>query len=76
MKEYKQIRADNPSDSKKGGVGIFYKEFLAVRPVEVKSLNECVIFEVSIKNKSGYVVSLYRSPSQIQDKFDIFFEKL
>ena len=79
MKEYKLIRADNPSGSKKGGVAIYYKEFLAVRPVEVKSLNECVIFEVSIKNKRGYVVSLYRSPSQTQDEFDNFltsFEKL
>ena len=36
MKGYKLIRADNPSDSKKGGVGIYYKEFLAIRPVEVK----------------------------------------
>ena len=79
MKEYKLIRVDNPSDSKKDGVAIYYKEFLAVRPVEVKSLNECVIFEVSIKNKREYVVSLYRSPSQTQDEFDNFltsFEKL
>ena len=79
MKRYKLKIADNPSDSKKGGVGIYYKEFLAVRPVEVKNLNECVIFEVSIKKKRGYVVSLYRSPSQTQDEFDIFlvsFEQL
>ena len=55
MKGYKLIRVDNPSDSEK---------FLGVRPVEVKNLNERVIFEVSIKNKRGYVVSLYRSPSQ------------
>ena len=46
MKGYKLITADNPSDSKKGGVGIYYKEFLAVRPVDVKNLNECVIIEV------------------------------
>ena len=79
MKGYKLIRADNPSDSKKADVGICYKEFLAVRPVEVKNLNECVIFEVSIKKKRGYVVSLYRSPSQTQDEFGIFlmsFEQL
>ena len=31
MKGYKLIKADNPNDSKKGGVGIYYKEFLAVR---------------------------------------------
>ena len=64
MKGYKLIRADNPGESKTGGVGIYYKEFLAVRPFEVKNLNECVIFEVSIRNKRGYEVSLYRSLSQ------------
>ena len=76
MKGYKLIRADNPrlksqSDRKKFGVDIYFKEFLAVRPVEVKNLNECLIFEVTIKNKRGYMVSLYRSPSQIQAEFDI-----
>ena len=78
MKGYKLIRADNPSDSKKGGMGIYYKEVLAVRPVDVKNLNECLIFAVSIENR-GYVVSLYRSPSQTQDECDIFlinFEQL
>ena len=40
MKGYKLIRADNPTDSKKGGVGIYYKELLAVCPIEVKNLNE------------------------------------
>ena len=60
MKGYKPIRADNPSDSKKGGVGIHYKEFLAVRPVEVKNLNECLIFEVFIKSKRGFAVLLYK----------------
>ena len=64
MKDYELIRADNANDSKKGGVGIYYKDFLAVGSVKVKNLNECLIFEVSIKNKSVHVVSLYRSPSQ------------
>ena len=72
MKGYKLIRADHPSDSKNGGVGICYEEFLAVGTVEVKNLNECLIFEVSIKINREYVVSLYRSPSQTQDEFDIF----
>ena len=78
MKGYKLIRADNPNDSKKGRVGIYCKEFLAVRPIEVKNLNECLIF-VSAKNKRVCVVSLYRSASQIQDEFDFFlinFEQL
>ena len=79
MKGYKLIRADNPSDSKKDGVGIYYKEYLAVRPVVVKNLNECLIFEVTIKIKRGYVASLYRLSSQTQDQLDFFlinFEQL
>ena len=60
MKGYKLVKADNPSKSKKGSVGIYKKEFLAVRPVEVKNLNECLIFEMSIKNKRRSVVSLHR----------------
>ena len=51
MKGCKLIRSDNPSDSKKGGVGIYYKEFLAVRPVEVKNLNECVYLKCPLKTK-------------------------
>ena len=76
MKEYKLVKADNPSESKKGGVGIYQKEFLAFRPVEVKNLNEYLTFEMSIKNKRGYVVSLHKSPSQTKDEFDVFFDKL
>ena len=58
MKGYKLIRTDNPSDGKKGSVGIYYKEFLAVGSVEVRNLNECVIFQVFIKNKRGYAVPI------------------
>ena len=76
MKGYKLIKADNPSDNQKGGVGIYYKKSLAVCPVEVENLNECIIFKVSIKNKKGYISSLYRLPSPTQDEFDIFFDKL
>ena len=39
-------------------------------------LKECLILEVSINNKRGYVVSLYRSPSQTPDEFDSFITNL
>ena len=35
-------------------------------------LKECLIPEVSINNKRGYVLSLYRSPSQTSEEFDSF----
>ena len=39
-------------------------------------LKEYLILEVSINNKRGYVVSLYRSPSQASDEFDSFLANL
>ena len=39
-------------------------------------LNKCLILEVSINNKRGYVVSLYGSPSQMSDEFDSFITNL
>ena len=75
MKGHKLIRADNPSHSKKGGVGIYYKEFLAAGSVKVKNLNECLIFEVSIKNKrdmwSHSIDRLVKHKTSL-----IFFDKL
>ena len=39
MRGYKVIRANNPSDNKKGDVGIIYEQFLAVCPGKVKNLS-------------------------------------
>ena len=42
-------------------------------------MNECLTMEINIQNKKGYVISLYRSPSQSKDEFDQFlrnFEQL
>ena len=55
---------------------IIHFYLIHVRPVEVKNLNECVVFEVSIKNKMRCVVSFYRSPSQTQNEFKIFLISL
>ena len=52
---YNLLRADHPSNSKRGGVCIFYKETLGVCIVKSLSFNECIICEVSIQNSKGYV---------------------
>ena len=43
---YNMIRADHPSNSKQGGICIFFKEKLAVRVVNLSNLSECIIYEV------------------------------
>ena len=55
---------------------MYFKESLPVRCLPNSYLKECFILRVSINNKRGYVVSLYRSPSQTSDEFDSFITNL
>ena len=43
---------------------------MAVRPVSLLNLNGYLVLEINIQNKKGYVISLYRSPSQSKGEFD------
>ena len=76
---YNLIRADHPSNNKRDGVCIYYRESFAVQLVKTNYLNECRLCEVSFNNKKGYIAVLYRSPSQNRLDFDTFnsnFEKI
>ena len=55
---------------------IYFKESLSVTCPPNPYLKECLTFEVSINNRRGYVVSTYRSPSQISDDFNSFTTNL
>ena len=61
---YTVIKADRPSNIKRGAVCIFYKVALAVRIVNSLNFNECISCEVSMENSKGYTGVIYRSPSQ------------
>ena len=61
---YNIICADHPSNLKKGGVCIYYKESLAVKLIDVTFLNKCILCEVTFDKLKGYITVLYRSPSQ------------
>ena len=76
LKDFTLITADNPHNCKRGGVSIYFKEHLAVRPVYPLNLNECLVLEINIQNKKEYVISLYRSHSQSKDEFDQFLSIL
>ena len=67
---YNLFRADYPSNTKGGGLCIYYKEFLCVREVKLSDLSQCFIFEVSLRNCKGYIDVVYRSPSQGNAKFE------
>ena len=66
------IRGDNPLISCKAELLFFFKEHVAVGPVNSHILNECVVLEINFHNKEAYIISLHRSSSQSWDEFDLF----
>ena len=68
---YSLVRSDHPSNNKRGGVCVYYKNFLPLRVLDIQYLHECINFELKIGDKICNFVALYRSPSQTQDKFDL-----
>ena len=66
------IRADHPSNTKIGGVCIYYKDSLGVRLVKLSNLRQYVVCEVFLQNCKGYIGVVYRSPSQENIEFEKF----
>ena len=73
---YKLVRADHPGSIKRVGTCVYFKEYLPVSCLPNPYLKECLICEVFISNKRGYVVSMYHSPSQTSDDFNSFTTNL
>ena len=69
---YTLIKAYHPSDTKRGGVCIYYKHSLAFKLLYICYLEECINFEISFGGKLCNFISLYRSPSQSLDVFEKF----
>ena len=73
---YTLVRADNPNNTKRGGVGIYYFNSLPLKVLDIKYLNECINSEINICGKMYNFLCLYRSPSQTRDTFEIFADNL
>ena len=63
------LRADHPSNDKRGSVCIFYRATFSLRVSNISYLSECNTFEISIGNQVCRFIHLYRSPSQTQEEF-------
>ena len=74
ISRYNLIRADHPSNSKGGGVCIYYKESLVVQSLNKIGLPERPICKVCLgkKNRLHIDVVTYRSPSQTCLEFKKF----
>ena len=73
---YTLIRADHPSNTKRGGACLYYRNSLAFRLLNIQHLEECIDFEISFAGKVCNLISLYRSPNQSHDIFERFVDNL
>ena len=69
---YMLVRSDHPSNTKRGGVCLYYKNNLPLRVINIGYLNECLTLELTVGDKTCNFVVLYSSPSHSQDKFETF----
>ena len=71
------LQSDNPSNIKRGGVCMFYKDYLPViRRDDLCALTECIVVEVNLGTKSLFFTCSYRSPSQTVDKLESYCQSL
>ena len=56
LEGYDMIRVDHPNNVKRGGVCVYIKNSLATRICNISNLNECIVVELNINNKKGYVI--------------------
>ena len=73
---YKMVKADHPSNVKRGGVCAHVRESFPVCSFSNSYLSECLALEATISNSKGYVITFYRSSSQTSDEFQSFVSNL
>ena len=73
---YNLYRENNPLNIKQGGVCIYYKISLPLKIENTHDLQECINFEIKIKDKLRAFISLYHSPNQCQHDFESFFNNV
>ena len=69
---YDLFRGDHLSNTNRGGAYIYYRSSLPLKIIGIQYLQECINCEIWIGGKLCRFVSLYHSPSQLQDDFEAF----
>ena len=68
---YDLVRSDHPSNNKRVGVVIYYRNFLPLKLIDVNYSSESISFELQIGSKICNFISHYWSPSQTADNFKL-----
>ena len=69
---YNLVRADNPANTKRGDIFIYYHNSLPLILTGIQFLNEYINFYIRIVVKLCSFLCLYRSPIQTRDIFETF----
>ena len=70
---YSLLRADYRSNSKRGGVCLYFKEHLPlIRRNDLSILQECLVTEIIVDNEKCFFTFLYRSPNQSHEELENF----
>ena len=71
---YNNIRDDHPSKTKRETVCFYYKNTLPFKLINIKYLQECISFEIKIREKCCKFICLYRSAIQTNNEFEFFLK--
>ena len=72
---FNDIIDGHPSNTKKGGVCVYYKEYLPLtRRIDICKLIGCIVTEITVSNETSFLACLYRSSSQNPEQFEFFYE--
>ena len=77
INDYSLLRADHPSNSKRGGVCLHFKEHLPlIGKNDLSMLHKCLMTENIVDNEKKILTCLYRSPNQNHEELDNFSSNL
>ena len=71
---YNFLHTDHPSNTKRGGFCIYYKDHLPIiiKRNDLCQLHGCLVTELRIGKKKCFFTCLYRSPTQTSNEFEDF----
>ena len=81
---YNLIISDHPSDSKRGGFCIYYKEHIPrIKRDDIYTSDYCLVTEIRSQSEKCFLTCIYRSPSQNHEesgnicvKFDLLLSNI
>ena len=69
--------SDHPSNSKTGGVCMYFREGMPIkRRPDLELLQELIVTELNISSKKIFLTTLYHSPSQTSEQYENFVDRL